>query len=344
MNQDILLKTVARLIASPKGILAIDESLNTCGKRFEKLGVPNTEEKRRDYREFLITTPGIEQYISGYILFDETIRQQTKSGTGFPSVLQSKGIDVGIKVDEGTNDFIGHPGEKVTGGLEGLGERLKEYKKFGATFAKWRAVYIISDNTPSASCMQANAELFARYATLCQENDIVPIVEPEVLLDGNHTMEKCYEVTARNLKVVFGELEKAGVYLPGTILKTNMVLPGKDYKVSVFDSEIAKNTIKCLKENVPNTIGGIVFLSGGQDDEAAVRNLDAMHKLGPLPWPLTFSYGRAIQNGSLNAWAKNPNELGVAQSLLLAAAKKNSLASVGAYLDPNQGKMSRHSG
>ncbi len=344
MNQEILSKTVTRLVTPPKGILAIDEGHSTCGKRFEKLGVPNTEEKRRDYREFLITAPGIEQYISGYILFDETIRQQTKGGVSFPSVLQSKGIDIGIKVDAGTVDLIGHPGEKITSGLDGLDDRLKEYKKFGATFAKWRAVYTVGENTPSAECMKTNAELFARYAVLCQENDIVPIVEPEVLIDGSHSMEKCYEVTARNLKVVFAELEAAKVYLPGMILKTSMVLPGKDHKVAVFNSEIAKNTVKCLKENIPDTIGGIVFLSGGQDDEAAIRNLDAMHKLGPLPWPLTFSYGRAIQNGSLNAWAKNPNELGVAQGLLLTAAKKNSLASVGAYLDPNHGKMSRHSG
>ena len=332
MNQEILIKTVKRLVEGPKGILAIDESLPTCNKRFEKLGIPQTEEKRREYRELLITAPEIEKYISGYILFDETLRQSTKDGTSFISILQLKGIEVGIKVDDGTIDFISHPGEKITTGLNGLESRLKEYKKLGATFAKWRAVYTIGKNTPSDDCVRENAILFAKYAKLCQENDIVPIVEPEILIDGDHDIEKCYEATVHNLDVVFAELKLAHVFLPGIILKTSMVLPGKDAEVAVYDMEIAQNTIKCLKEKVPDTIGGIVFLSGGQNDIKATMNLNAMHKLGPLPWPLTFSYGRAIQNPALQSWAQNPNDIESAQKLLLQAAENNSLASVGQIL------------
>lgn len=331
MNQNILTQTIVRLIESPKGILAIDESLPTCNKRLEKLGIPTTKEKRREYRELLITASNIEKYISGYILFDETIRQKTKEEKSFTSILQSKGIEIGIKVDAGLSDFLGHPGEKITKGLDGLGDRLKEYKKLGATFTKWRAVYTIGENTPSVDCMKTNAEIFAKYAILCQENDIMPIIEPEVLIDGNHPIEKCYEATARNLQIVFDELETAGVFMPGIILKTSMVLPGKDVKVVTDNMEIARNTIKCLKEKVPDMIGGIVFLSGGQSDIEATKNLNAMHKLGPLPWPLTFSYGRAIQNLALQAWAQNPNDVAGAQSFLLAAARNNSLASIGQY-------------
>ncbi|MFA6076644.1 MAG: class I fructose-bisphosphate aldolase [Candidatus Paceibacterota bacterium] len=331
MNPEILKNTITRLLTPPKGILAIDESLPTCNRRFEKLGVATTEEKRREYRELLINAPEIEKYISGYILFDETIGQKTKNGESFVSVLQSKGIEVGIKVDAGTMDFSEHAGEKITKGLEGLDERLKEYKKLGATFTKWRAVYTIGEHTPSEDCMRENAILFAKYAKLCQENDIVPIVEPEVLIDGNHTIEKCYEVTARNLDVIFLELSRQNIFLPGIILKTSMVLPGIDTEVAVSNTEIAQNTIRCLKEKVPDTIGGIVFLSGGQDDEEATKNLNAMHKLGPLPWQLTFSYGRAIQNPALEAWAKNSNDIEGAQKLLLQAAENNSLASVGKY-------------
>jgi fructose-bisphosphate aldolase class I len=282
----------------------------------------------------LVTAPGIETYVSGYILFDETIRQKTLAGENFTSVLQSKGIEVGIKVDAGTVDLPGHPGEKITQGLEGLDGRLKEYRKMGATFAKWRAVYTIGERTPGEVCMKENAVLFAKYAKLCQENDIVPIVEPEVLIDGEHTLETCYKITARNFEVVFEELNAARVFLPGIILKTNMVLPGKDAAVSVSHKEIAQNTVKCLKEKVPNVIGGIVFLSGGQSDLDATKNLNEMKHLGPLPWPLTFSYGRAIQNPALQSWAKNPENVKHAQKLLLEAAEDNSLASVGKYQSP----------
>ncbi|MCX6752081.1 MAG: fructose-bisphosphate aldolase class I [Candidatus Nomurabacteria bacterium] len=331
MNEEILIETIKRLMVSPKGLLAIDESLRTCNSRFEKLGVQTTEEKRREYRELLITAPDIEKYISGYILFDETIRQSTADGKSFISVLQSKGIEVGIKVDGGLSDFPEHTGEKITEGLEGLEDRLKEHKKLGATFAKWRAVYTIGEKTPSLDCMKENAKLFAKYAELCQKNNLVPIVEPEVLIEGDHTMEECYQAIARNLEVVFNELKLADIFFPGMILKTSMVLPGNDAKVAVYNQEIAQSTIKCLKEKVPNEIGGIVFLSGGQKDEEATKNLNEMKNLGPLPWPLTFSYGRAIQNEAMEAWAKNPEDIAEAQRLLLLSAENNSLASVGKY-------------
>ena len=331
MNKDILIKTVARLVASPKGILAIDESLNTCNKRFEKLGVPTTEEKRREYRELLITAPNIEQYISGYILFDETIRQSTLKKETFVSILKSKGIDIGIKVDTGVEDYGATIGDKITEGLDGLADRLKEYKKFGASFAKWRAIYNIGNNTPSEECMKANAQSFVKYALLCQNNDIVPIVEPEVLIDGDHSIEKCYEVTAKNLNIIFSELKSGGVFIPGIILKTSMIIAGKDFKKQSSSEEVAEMTTKCLKEHVPADIGGIVFLSGGQKDTEATLNLNAMHKFGDLSWPLTFSYGRAIQNPALNSWAKNPLDITTAQALLVEAAKANSLASVGKY-------------
>jgi len=331
MNKDILKNTAKRLTIFPKGILAIDESTNTCNKRFEKLGIPTTEEKRREYRELLVTAKGIEKYISGYICFDETIKQSTKDGKKFTEILKSKKIDVGIKVDTGTKDFGTVVGDKITEGLDNLSARLDEYKKMGATFAKWRAIYNISETTPSEENMKANAESFAKYALLCQEHDIVPIVEPEVLIDGGHTIEECYEITAKNLDIVFSTLKSAGVFFPGIILKTSMVIAGKSSQKQSTLEEVAEMTLKCLKEHVPTDIGGIVFLSGGQEDEQATLNLNAMHIKGKLPWPLTFSYGRAIQNPALKSWAKNPTDVALAQKLLIEAAKRNSLASVGKY-------------
>ncbi len=331
MNNNTLVETIARLIKSPKGILAMDESLNTCNRRFSDLGVSQTEEKRREYRELLITTPSLEKYISGCILFDETIRQSTLKGKSFTSVLTEKGIEIGIKVDQGLEDYIGHPAEKITNGLEGLERRLSEYKKLGATFAKWRAVFKIGEKTPSDDCIRENAEFLARYALLCQTEDIVPIVEPEVLMEGAHSQEKCYEVTARSLDAVFSELKKLDVFMPGVILKTNMVLAGKDAKEKSSPEEVAKMTLKCLTESVPRDIGGIVFLSGGQSDEDATKNLNAMHNSGPLPWPLTFSYARAIQNQALKYWAENPADIKGAQDLLINAARNNSEASIGKY-------------
>jgi len=331
MDKDILIQTVTRLMTEPKGILAIDESMPTCNKRFEKLGVATTEENRRDYRDLLITAPDIEKYISGYILFDETTRQETKNGRSFVSVLRERGIEPGIKVDGGLADFPEHEGEKITKGLDGLEERLKEYSQMKLTFAKWRAVYTIGEKTPSEDCMIENAKLFAQYAMLCQSAGIVPIVEPEVLIDGDHSIKKCYEVTAKNLQIVFSELKKAGVLISGMVLKTSMVISGKDCAEQSSPDEVAEMTLKCLRENVPAQIGGIVFLSGGQSDEQAALNLNAMHKKGPLPWFLTFSYGRAIQNPALKAWAANPSDIEKAQALLLEAARNNSLASVGKY-------------
>lgn len=331
MNQEILVQTVKRLVMPPKGLLAADESTNSCNARFEKVGVPTTEEKRREYRELLITAPELENYISGVIFYDETIRQFTMDGTRFTDILKAKGVEIGIKVDEGLVDFANHPGEKITKGLEGLGDRLKEYKKFGATFAKWRTVYTIGENTPSETLMKINAETLAKYALVCQENDIVPIIEPEVLMDGGHSIDKCYTVTARNLDVVFSELSAQKVYLPGLILKTNMVLPGKDADIIVDPRDVAQMTVKCLKEKVPAEIGGIVFLSGGQGSEDAIYHLNAMHNLGPLPWHLTFSYSRALQNEVLKSWANNPRAISKAQDLLIVAARNNSLASVGEY-------------
>ena len=331
MDKSILIKTIARLMSSPKGILAIDESLPTCNKRFEKFGAPATEEKRREYRELLITAPEIEKYISGYILFDETIRQFAKNGRSFISILQSKGIEIGIKVDTGIIDFSQHSGEKITHGLDGLKERLLEYKKMGASFAKWRAVYLIGENTPSEDCLKANAEIFTQYAFLCQENDVVPIIEPEILLEGDHSIEKCYEVTARNLDVLFAELKKANIFIPGLILKTSMALSGKEASNRAPAKMVAEMTLKCLKEHAPADIGGIAFLSGGQTDEEATINLNEMHKNNSLLWPLTFSYGRAIQNPALKSWAENPNNISLAQKLLLSAARNNSLANEGKY-------------
>jgi fructose-bisphosphate aldolase class I len=330
MNKEILINTVSKLVAEPKGILAIDESMPTCDARFEKLGIPKTEEKRRDYRDLLVSAPGIEQYVSGYITFDETIRQSTHDGVTFPNVLKDKGIEVGIKLDEGTKAF-NEMGEKVTTGLDNLPTRIPEYKEMGASFAKWRAVINIGDGLPTDEALNANAQALAKYAKICQDNDIVPIVEPEVLIDGTHSMERCYEVTAHNLDILFAELNKEGVYMPGTILKTSMILPGKDSGIVATPEQVAEMTIKCLREHVPADIGGIVFLSGGQSDMDAVLNLNAMKKNTDLPWYLTFSYGRAIQNNALQTWAKNPSDIASAQKALLEAARINSLASVGQY-------------
>lgn len=331
MDTKILRETVARLMLSPKGILAIDESIPTCNKRFEKLGVASTEENRRAYRELLLTAQDIEKYISGYILFDETIRQSTIDGKSFVKILQEKGIDIGIKVDMGTKDFPPHDGDKVTEGLSGLTERLREYKETGATFAKWRAIYKIGIETPSEKCMQANADIFAEYAFLCQELGIVPIVEPEILMDGDHTIEECFKITAKNFDIIFKTLTEKNIFIPGIVLKTNMIISGKEAKTQSQSRDVAELTIKCLIEHVPKEIGGIVFLSGGQNDDEATQNLNEMHTHAPFPWPLTFSYGRAIQNKALLSWAKNPYDVSLAQQLLLTAAKANSMARIGKY-------------
>ncbi len=332
MHKDILSVTVKKLLTSPKGILAIDESIETCNKRFEKLNIPTTVENRRAYRELLVTAPEIEKYVSGFIIFDETFWQKSVNGKLFTEILKGKGIEPGIKVDIGAKDFALHPGEKITEGLDGLRDRLKHYRTAGASFAKWRAVITISDKTPTDANLIANADALSRYAALCQENDIVPIVEPEVLMDGSHDIDRCYEVTAHNLDILFRELKSLDVWIPGLILKTNMIVSGKDASVQATDEEVATMTLKCLKEHVPADIGGIVFLSGGQDDEASTRHLHIMHTMGTLPWQLTFSYGRAIQNEALNHFAKQPEDILGAQTKLIERCRANSLASVGKYV------------
>lgn len=328
------LETIAKAMVAPgKGILAIDESQGTCQKRFDSIGVECSEENRRQYRELLITAPGIEDSISGMILFDETIRQKTTDGRLFVDVFKEKGMIPGIKVDMGAKELALHPGEMVTEGLDGLRERLADYKSLGAQFAKWRAVITIKNTElPSKACLMANAHALARYAALVQEAGMVPMVEPEILLDGEHTIERCFEVSAASWQILFAELKEQSVHLPGTILKTSMVLSGKDCPQQADLQTIATQTIKCLTENVPNEVAGVVFLSGGQSADESTIRLDAMNKIGNLPWPLTFSYGRGIQDPALKLWAKDTNNnVNAAQKILSHRAKMNSLASLGKY-------------
>jgi fructose-bisphosphate aldolase class I len=329
MNIEILTTTMKALLSRNKGILAADESSPTCTKRFEALGMISTDETRREYRELLLTAPGVEQYISGVILYDETIRQKTSDGVPFPEALAKKGIVPGIKVDAGAKDSPLCPGEKVTEGLDGLPGRLKEYYALGARFAKWRAVITIGPNMPTDICIQANAEALAKYAMLCHEADIVPIIEPEVTIDGNHTILRCFEVVEKTLKTVFAELIKNNVALEHVILKTSMVLPGKSASTQASIQDVAEATVKCLKESVPKELGGIVFLSGGQSDEQATVHLNAMNRINDTPWRLTFSYSRGIQNPVLALWAKGDKEK--AMQAYLFRAKANSLASEGKY-------------
>ncbi|OGG52619.1 fructose-bisphosphate aldolase [Candidatus Kaiserbacteria bacterium RIFCSPHIGHO2_01_FULL_53_29] len=332
MDERKLSQVAKQMIVSGKGLIAADESAGTCQKRFDAVGVPCTEENRRAYRQTLLMAPGIEEYVSGVILHDETIRQETSDGESFAAVLEKKGILSGIKVDAGTKDLALHPDEKVTEGLDGLRERLVEYKTLGAQFAKWRAVITIGKDMPSGACIHANAHALARYAALCQEIDIVPIIEPEVLIDGEHSIEQCYEASAAVLKKTFDELAGQDVALGGVILKASMVIAGKKAAKQSSIEEVATQTIKVLKESVPANLAGIVFLSGGQGDEQATENLNAMNKSGKLPWPLSFSYSRAIQNPVLKLWAENPSaNMGSAQAALLFRSKMNSLASQGKY-------------
>ncbi|HEX5743855.1 MAG TPA: class I fructose-bisphosphate aldolase [Candidatus Saccharimonadales bacterium] len=331
MQYEDQLKRIAKaMVASGKGLLAADESSATANKRLTAVGLESTEEIRREYRQLLLTTEGVEQYLSGVILFDETIRQKDDGGTPFADVLKSEGIIPGIKVDAGAKDLALHEGEKVTEGLDGLRERFAEYAKMGAGFAKWRAVITIKgDDLPSEACIHANAHALARYAALAQEAGIVPVVEPEVLLDGDHSIERCYEATAATLKFLFAELKGQDVMLEGVILKASMVLSGKDAPERAGVQEVAEQTVKCLKENVPAELAGVVFLSGGQSELEATAHLDAMNKIGGLPWPLTFSYSRAIQNPVLKLWAeKKPDE---AAAVYLKRCEANSLASKGEW-------------
>lgn len=327
-----LCDTAKAMVAPGKGLLAADESSGTADKRLMSVGLESTEEVRRSYRQLLLTTEGIEQYLSGVILYDETIRQQDDKGTAFAEVLKAKGIIPGIKVDMGAKDLALHPGELVTEGLDGLRERFAEYASMGAGFAKWRAVITIDgDRTPTVACQKANAHGLARYAALAQEAGIVPVVEPEVLLDGSHSIERCYEVTAETLDTLFASLKNQDVLLEGTILKASMVLSGKDASNRAGVQTVAEQTVKCLKEHVPTNLAGVVFLSGGQTELEATAHLNAMNNLGDLPWPLSFSYSRAIQNPVLQLWAKG--ETDAARQAYLHRLEANSLAAQGQWSD-----------
>jgi fructose-bisphosphate aldolase class I len=333
MNAQLLIDTATKLVADHKGLLAMDESDPTCNKRFAKLGIPQTAEARRAYRELIVTAPGLGESISGAILYDETIRQQKRDGTPFAKTLADAGIIPGIKVDAGAKDMAAHPGEKITEGLDGLRERLAEYFQMGARFAKWRAVITIGENIPSRSCLEANAHTLARYAALCQEAGLVPIVEPEVLMDGAHTLEQCRQVTEETLRNVFIQLNCQRVLLEGMILKPNMVLPGLDCPAQESVDEVADATVKTLLRTVPAAVPGIAFLSGGQPSELASARLNAMNVRfkSRMPWALTFSFSRAIQQPALELWQGKESNLKAAQQALVHRAKCNRAARRGEY-------------
>ncbi len=326
------MESVAQAMVAPgKGILAADESNPTIKKRFDLIDTESTEESRRTYREMLFTTPGVADYISGVILYDETLRQQTADGLPFPTLLANMGVIPGIKVDTGAKALAAFPGETVTEGLDGLRERLAEYHEMGARFAKWRAVITIGDGIPSDFCLAANAHALARYAALCQEAGIVPIVEPEVLMDGEHTLAVCEEATNRALTAVFAALAEQRVHLPAIVLKPNMVISGTECAGRAGSREVAEATVRCLTAQVPAEVPGIAFLSGGQSAEEATEHLGIMNSMGPHPWNLSFSYGRALQAPALAAWQGQDERLGDGQQALLKRARLNGLASSGGY-------------
>jgi fructose-bisphosphate aldolase class I len=331
MDTRLMTETAGAMVAPGKGLLAADESAGTCKKRFDSVKVDCTEENRRAYRELLFTTPGIEQHVSGVILFDETLRQSTKDGVNFGKYLQSRGIIPGIKVDAGAHDMALHPGEKVTEGLDGLQKRMAEYFGLGARFAKWRAVITIGEGIPSPACIRANAHALARYSAICQEASIVPIVEPEVLLDGNHTAGRSEAVHQDTLEALFHELERHGVSLEHVILKASMVVSGNKNPQQAGVGEVAERTLRVLKRTVPAALPGVVFLSGGQTDENATAHLDAMNRMGGAAWPLTFSYSRALQAAALNAWRGSAANVPAAQAAFAHRARMNSLAAKGQW-------------
>ena len=335
MDKTSLERIANAMVARGKGILAADESAPTIRRRFDTIGLESTEENRRTWRELLITAPGGGESLSGMILFDETLRQSTSDGVAFPRALQKQGILPGIKVDTGAKDLAGHPGEKVTEGLDGLRERLAEYAGLGAKFAKWRAVITIGgDGRPSEACIRANAHALARYAALCQEAGVVPIVEPEVLMDGDHTIERSHEVTVRTQQAMYAEMAAQGVHLAGTILKASMVVSGKDCTVQAGVDEVAERTVACLRDAVPASVPGVVFLSGGQSATLATAHLNTMNALSAeLPWALSFSYGRALQDPALRAWGGNSANARRAQELLAARERLNALACLGRYTE-----------
>jgi len=334
MSSKQLVEVAQAMVAEGKGILAIDESSGTIAKRLKSVNMESTEDNRRAYRDMLLTTPGLGDHISGSILYDETIRQKALDGTPFVQVMNKSGVLPGIKVDTGAHALAGHHGEKVTEGLDGLRGRLEEYVGLGAKFAKWRAVITIGEDIPTSACVETNAHALARYAALCQEAGVVPIVEPEVLMDGDHSIDTCYEVTEATLRALFNHLYEQSVFLEGTILKASMVISGSEASKRAGVQEVAEATIQCLLNSVPASLAGVVFLSGGQSDVEATAHLDAMNRMGGLPWPLSFSYGRALQAPSLKIWGENPKDnVGRAQAALAHRARMNGLAATGRYED-----------
>ena len=331
MNRKTLEANAQRLVAEGKGILAADESSPTIKKRFDTIGVESSEDNRRAYRQLLFTTRDFEQHISGVILFDETLRQSSSDGAGFARLLSEKGVMPGIKVDKGAKPLAGFAGETITEGLDGLRDRLAEYRELGAGFAKWRAVIRIADGIPSRFALEANAHALARYAALCQEADLVPIVEPEVLMDGAHDIQRCQDVTAATLKRVFSALFEHCVMLEGMLLKPNMVLSGTECPKQAGVEEVAQRTLQCFRQTVPAAVPGIVFLSGGQSSELATEHLNAMNAIGNQPWELSFSYGRALQEHTLKTWAGNPGNVKAAQNAFYLRAKLNGAARFGRY-------------
>ncbi len=331
MNRETLSATAHAMVAPGKGILAMDESHPTCQKRFDALGIEFTEENRRAYRDMLVTAAGLGDHVGGAILFDETLRQKLLDGTPFPEHLNSIGIVPGIKVDKGAKDLAGHPGEKVTEGLDGLRERLTEYAELGARFAKWRAVITIGDGLPSEACLEVNAHGLARYAALCQEADLVPIVEPEVLMNGEHDIARSYEVTVRALEVTFDQLARQGVWLEGIVLKPSMVISGDRCTEQADVETVAARTAECLKKTVPAAVPGIAFLSGGQSDEEASAHLNAINRHPDLPWAVTFSYGRALQQQAMKSWGGAESNREVGQAAISKRARLNGAAARGAY-------------
>lgn len=332
MNKQALETIAQAMVTDGKGILAADESTGTIKKRFDSINVDSTEDNRRDYREMLFRTEdAMREHISGVILFDETLRQKAADGTPLAQVIADTGALPGIKVDAGAKPMAGHDGEMVTEGLDGLRDRLNEYHELGAKFAKWRAVINIADGLPSAACLAANTHALARYAALCQEAEIVPIVEPEVIMDGTHSVERCYEVTTAALTSLYEQLGQQGVHLEGTILKPNMVVSGTENSVQAGLEQVAEMTLDCFHKCVPEAVPGIVFLSGGQSDHDATAHLDAMNKIGGLPWKLSFSYGRALQAAPLKAWGGKAENTATAQAAFAHRAKMNGLAARGAW-------------
>lgn len=329
MDKGILEETAKKLMAQPKGILAMDESSPTIAKRLASIDVENNEVNRRRYRELIVTAPNLSNFISGAILFEETFDQKMEDGTLFRDYLASIGILPGIKVDKGAKDFSCHPNEKITEGLDGLRDRLATYYQNGAKFCKWRAVITIGNDIPSDACIESNMNALARYASLCQENNLVPIVEPEVLINGSHTIDKCDEVTRKSLHSLFNQLKMMNVFLSGTILKPSMVISGQENDSRANQQEVATKTIACLKDCVPTDTAGIAFLSGGQTDAEAESHLNIMNQKNDLPWRVTFSYARAIQAAALAAWQGKDNNLENAQNILIDRAQRCSSSSIG---------------